>query len=145
MCTSKAAGSKRENRHKSRALTSGHLIFFRQPCPRPLLGICLYSVMAQSSPLQPRKPPRVFLCLSLSRTSARALANSLVWGSFPLSIAFGTHPSPTQWLGFPVLQLQESASCRKLCPANITVQLRWGKLAETWYVEAMVGFTAAPC
>ena len=31
----------------------------------------------------------LLLCLSLSRTSAQALANSLVWGSFPLPVVFG--------------------------------------------------------
>lgn len=118
MCTSKAAGSKRENRHKSRALTSGHLIFFRQPCPRPLLGICLYSVMAQSSPLQPRKPPRV-------PYSCACLWVELLPGPWP-TVWFGvlfhyplllvpTLPPPSGWVS-------QCFSCRNLPHAGSFVQ-----------------------
>ena len=54
---------------------------------------CLASAYIQRwqlGPLQPRKPPLVpYSCACLwVRTSAQALAKSLVWGSFPLPIAF---------------------------------------------------------
>ena len=102
MCTSKAAGSKRENKQKSKALTSGLLIFYRQPCPRPLFGICLYSAMAvRTPPAKEATSCALLLYLSLSRTSAQALAKSLVWGSFPLSLL--------------LLLLLSRFSCVRLC------------------------------